>query len=353
MFWDKSIRSGWQLKQIAAFGAFEVRAFGILRVGLGCIGGQRLTRGGAAFGIDLGWYALVGTHGMATQLSSLRQISCTVQLYMVALYNSKFSPSTAGFFVARQTALGRTATPSKSDAAQRAQQDLPFTTVDLVIFTVLDDELQVLLVQRPQTLEEPYPSWWALPGGYVDVTRDADLLSCAQRKLKDKTGVSTPYLEQLGSWGSKSRDPRAWSATHVYFALIPSASVVLVKGANSADVKWFKVDTVSLQPKLAFDHAGILVAAVERLRGKVEYTSLPAFLLPEPFTLPQLQRMYELVLGRVVDKSGFRTRTLAANFLVEVGVVAGTSKRPAMGYRLSDRRRVEVFPRTFSPRATD
>lgn len=227
---------------------------------------------------------------------------------------------------------------------------LPFTTVDVVIFTVLDDALHVLLVQRPDTPTEPHPGKWALPGGFVDIDRDADLVACARRKLSEKTGVESPYLEQLGSWGGRSRDPRGWSATHVYFALVAGQDVALAKGANAADVSWVPVDGLLKRPRLAFDHSEILEAAVERLRGKVEYTSLPAFLLSEPFTLPQLQRAYEIVLDRPVDKSGFRTRMLAADFLVEDGFVDGSSKRPAMGYRLRDRRQPVVFPRTFSPR---
>ncbi len=226
----------------------------------------------------------------------------------------------------------------------------PFTTVDVVIFTVRVQALEVLLVQRPGDPHEPYPGSWALPGGYVDVARDADLLACARRKLKDKTGVDSPYLEQLGSWGSATRDPRGWSATHAYFALIPGRELALVKGANAADVAWAVVDDVLRRPDLAFDHGEILRAAVERLRSKVEYTSLPAFLLPEPFTLPQLQHMYEVVLGRPVDKSGFRTRMLAADFLTPVGAVPSESNRPPMGYRLRDRTQPVVFPRTFSPR---
>jgi 8-oxo-dGTP diphosphatase len=228
---------------------------------------------------------------------------------------------------------------------------LPFTTVDLVIFTVADEALKVLLVQRPEDKKsEPFPGWWALPGGFVNVAVDEDLLACAERKLLEKTGVRSPYLEQLGSWGGAARDPRGWSATHVYFALIPSRDIELAKGANAADVAWFKVEEVLANPRLAFDHAVILQAAVERLRGRVEYTSLPAFLLAEPFTLPQLQRIYEIVLNRDVDKSGFRTRMLAAQFLVEAGHVEGNSNRPAMGYRLADRSAPVVFPRTFSPR---
>ena len=116
----------------------------------------------------------------------------------------------------------------------------PFTTVDVVIFTVLDDALQVLLVQRPQGQDEPFPGRWALPGGFVNVDIDANLEACAQRKLNEKTGVESTYLEQLGSWGSASRDPRGWSATHAYFALIPEQHLAPSKGANAADVKWFK-----------------------------------------------------------------------------------------------------------------
>jgi 8-oxo-dGTP diphosphatase len=230
---------------------------------------------------------------------------------------------------------------------------MPFTTVDVVIFSVLDDALQVLLVRRPRTSGEPFAGRWALPGGFVDIELDADLAACAQRKLREKTGVASPYLEQLGSWGGAKRDPRGWSATHVYFALVAAQGMKLAKGGNAADVAWFKVDDVLRKPDLAFDHGPIVQAAVERLRSKVEYTSLPAFLLLEPFTLPQLQHIYELVLGRPVDKSGFRTRMLAARFLEETGLVDGDSNRPAMGYRLVTRRAAVTFPRTFSPRDAD
>ena len=229
----------------------------------------------------------------------------------------------------------------------------PYTTVDVAIFTVHGDALEVLLVQRPNAPGEPCPGCWALPGGFVDIALDHDLLGCARRKLAEKTGVLSPYLEQLGSWGSAARDPRGWSATHAYFALIPDRGLRLAKGANAAAVGWFAVDEPWPGAALAFDHGEILQAAVERLRSKVEYTSLPAFLLHEPFTLPQLQRTYEAVLGRAVDKSGFRTRMLAAGFLDEAGVVESDSNRPPMGYRLRDRERAVVFPRTFSPRGAN
>jgi 8-oxo-dGTP diphosphatase len=219
----------------------------------------------------------------------------------------------------------------------------PLVTVDVVIFTVIDERLQVLLVRRPDATAEPFPGRWALPGGFVDVARDATLVDCARRKLQDKTGVAAPYLEQLGSWGGADRDPRGWSATHAYFALVPAPDPAARGAAESA---WFAADEAA-RKRLAFDHGAILAAALERLRGKVEYTSLPAFLLPEPFTLPELQRTYEQVLGRPLDKSAFRKRMLDGDFLEEAGRVPGAFGREAMGYRVRDRERATVFPRTF------
>lgn len=257
----------------------------------------------------------------------------------------------------------------------------PYTTVDLVIFTLIDDRLKVLLARRPDDREDPFPGRWCLPGGFVDVERDESLAACAARKLHEKTQLVSPYLEQLGSWGGRARDPRGWSATHVYFALVASEGLQLREGGNASALQWFdagsprqtgapetsvdgyaQADAVpgprvaSATPAgwlagatepLAFDHGVIVQAAIERLRGKVEYTSLPAFLLPEPFTLPQLQRVYEAILERPLDKSAFRTRMLAAGFLNDDGVVQGDSNRPAKGYRLRDRTQSVVFPRTF------
>ena len=233
-------------------------------------------------------------------------------------------------------------------APSRKNQPLPFTTVDVVIFTERGKGLEVLLVRRPLGAGEPFPGCRALPGGFVDTARDADLAGCARRTLEEKTGVRGAYLEQLGSWGSATRDPRGWSATHVYFALVAADGVELRSGRNASDVDWCPIDDRRLRREgLAFDHATILAAAIDRLRNKVEYTSLPAFLVEEPFTLPQLQRVYEAVLGRPLDKSAFRTRMLDAGFLEETGFVDGSSARPAMGYRIVDRAAPVVFPRTF------
>lgn len=222
----------------------------------------------------------------------------------------------------------------------------PLTTVDIVIFAILRDALQVLLVQRPKTAGEPFPGSWALPGGFVDVGADRDLEACAVRKLKDKTAVVSPYLEQLGSWGGANRDPRGWSATHAYFALLGEHAA---DRALATDAQWFAVEGERVRPKLAFDHAEILQAAIQRLRAKVEYTSLPAYLMPAEFTLPELQRSFEIVLDRALEKSAFRTRMLSADLIEPVARMRKGPNRPAQLYRLKKAKAPVFFARTFNP----
>lgn len=230
----------------------------------------------------------------------------------------------------------------------------PLVSVDVVVLSLGPRGLQVLLVQRAAGADEPYPRAWALPGGFVDVDRDADLLACAMRKLREKTAVRSPYLEQVASWGGRARDPRGWSTTCLYFALLPQAELHLDKGGNAADVRWFDVSRDGQAPaagELAFDHGELLAAALQRLQSKVEYTSLPAFLLSEPFTLPQLQAAYEVVLGRTLDRSSFRRRAIdMPGFLREAGVLRTGAPRAPMGYELIDRTQPMVFPRRFEPR---
>jgi len=225
----------------------------------------------------------------------------------------------------------------------------PLTTVDLAIFSVADDALRVLLVQRLNAENEPCPGAWALPGGFVDVEHDKDLEQCALRKLKEKTGVHAPYLEQVGSWGNAIRDPRGWSATHVYLALLGEA-VEPLPGGNAQDARWWPIDGARVKERLAFDHAELLKAAVLRLRNKVEYTSLPAFFMPSEFTLTELQRVFEIVLERTLEKKAFRTRILATDLVQEVPRMKEGHSRPAQLYQLKHRRRPVFFSRTFSPR---
>ena len=223
----------------------------------------------------------------------------------------------------------------------------PLATVDVVIFAVRNSSLHVLLIRRPTDPGEPYPGYWALPGGFVDTARDSDLEACALRKLREKTALDNAYLEQLGSWGNLTRDPRGWSATHVYFSLIPSDALDLRPGGNATDLQWLAIKDDKVEEMLAFDHATLLKAAVARLRAKVEYTSLPAFLMPTEFTLTELQQTYEIILARELEKKAFRTRVLTANLLDPAPRVKSGSNRPAQLYRLRKKRQLHLFSRPF------
>ena len=239
--------------------------------------------------------------------------------------------------------------PARTRVARNVRtpvQDIvrPLVTVDVAIFSIRDDELCVLLVQRGDATDEPYPLKWALPGGFVDVAKDASIEDCAMRKLTEKTGVAAPYLEQLGSWGSAGRDPRGWSVTNVYFALIAAEGESA--GEAAAPQRWFPVHGRALPRPLAFDHDRLLDAALKRLRDKVEYTVLPASLLPREFTLPQLQHTFEIVLGRDLDKSAFRTRMLSAGVIEETGDYRPSIRRPAALYRLTESP-ARTLPGTF------
>ena len=221
----------------------------------------------------------------------------------------------------------------------------PFVTVDVVILALRDDALQVLLIKRGAA---PFLGAWALPGGYIHPEEDTDLEHAARRILRDKTGIEAPYLEQLQGFGNARRDPRGWSATFAYFALIASRQLVLKQGANAERVAWWEIGGHDVRPSLAFDHAEILATAVTRLRNKVEYTSLPVHLLPAKFTLPDLQRVYEQILDRRIDKSAFRKRIAEADFLEPIeGEKRPASNRPAQMYRIKRGRTTIFFDRTI------
>lgn len=242
------------------------------------------------------------------------------------------------------------ANPSEAEFLRRydaSRYEKPSFTVDLVIFTVRDEHLHVLLVKRA---EHPFKGCWALPGGFLDPRRDASVDACAARKLVEEAGVRAPYLEQLRTYGSRDRDPRGWTATTVYFALMASASVRL--RGNQAEACWVGVRGDRVDFDLGFDHARILADAVERLRSKLEYTHIAVHLLPEEFTLPELQRTYEIILQQPLDKSSFRRRVVQADMLEELtGKQRDGFGRPAQLYRFRDYDRQTFFPRSISRHA--
>jgi 8-oxo-dGTP diphosphatase len=204
-------------------------------------------------------------------------------------------------------------------------------TVDVVIFTLRDDALQVLLVQRGTA---PFKDWWALPGGFI--RDDEPLERAALRELEEETGVRDVYLEQLYTFGDPERDPRGRVITVAYYALIASDRQTLAAGTDAAAARWYPAGS---PPPLAFDHREILEYAIERLRNKLEYTTVGFQLLPSKFTLTQLQRVYEAILGRALDKRNFRRKMELLDILtpLEEWVREGAS-RPAQLYRFSARR---------------
>ncbi|HRQ87372.1 MAG TPA: NUDIX domain-containing protein [Bacteroidia bacterium] len=182
----------------------------------------------------------------------------------------------------------------------------PALTVDCVVFGFDGGDLQVLLIRRAL---EPFKDRWALPGGFVHL--DETLDEAARRELEEETGLREVFLEQLHTFGAVDRDPRERVVSVAYYALVtPSAATA---ATDAAEADWFPVASV---PPLAFDHADILAAALERLRDKLRREPVGFELLPAKFTLGQLQRLYEAVLGTALDKRNFRKKVLGYDLLV-------------------------------------
>lgn len=188
-------------------------------------------------------------------------------------------------------------------------------TVDLVIFTIRADRLQVLLVERGK---EPFLGRPALPGGYV---RDGETLNdTALRELSEETGLDGRglHLEQLKTYGDPGRDPRGRVITVAYLALVPNLSAP-VAGTDARAASWVPMESVDFG-ELAFDHAVILREALELARSQLEYTTVAAAFCTEPFSISDLRRVYEVVWGFSLDPSNFRRKvTGAENFLVPTG----------------------------------
>lgn len=200
-------------------------------------------------------------------------------------------------------------------------------TVDVVLLTLSQGALCVALVRRER---EPFAQAHALPGGYVQVDADRDDLDAAVRVLRDKTGIESPWLEQLATFAGAARDPRGWSVSIAWYALVP---VEVIERAAHPGVR---IESVNALDALPFDHARIVRAAVQRVRGKSTYSSLPVHLCPERFTLPQLQSVYEAVLGEPIDKVSFRRKLAELDVLepIEGARLTGASHRPAQLYRV-------------------
>ena len=221
--------------------------------------------------------------------------------------------------------------------------DTPIVSVDPVLFTYHEAALQVLLVQRSS---HPAQGLWGLPGCFVDLQHDRTLEDTALRKLREKTGVMPPYLEQLHTFGNAGRDQRSWSVTVCYTALIAhqacEAHITTV-----TDVRWVRLDDLDARP-LAFDHRAIIAHARERLRQKALYSIVPAYALPEQFTLPELQQLHEVLIGKPLQKKSFRRRIEQAQLLLDTGAKRSDgSGRPAALYRMKQAAGSHTFVRNL------
>lgn len=211
-----------------------------------------------------------------------------------------------------------------------SQYEHPEVTVDLVIFTVNDEKLKVLLIKRA---EQPFADFWSIPGGFLKTGESLE--SAAIRVMKEKTGVKEVYLEQLYTFGKPDRDPRTRVITVTYFALIPWKNLIQPESKKVTDVAWYTVDQL---PGLAFDHQEILDYAIHRLRTKASYSNIVYGLLPTDFRLFDLQRIYEIIIDKELDKRNFRKRILSTGLLQETGKkeIIG-AHRPAMLYQFKKR----------------
>jgi 8-oxo-dGTP diphosphatase len=216
----------------------------------------------------------------------------------------------------------------------------PALTVDCVVFGLDETGLQVLLIERG---EPPFLGSWALPGGFVHVGEDLE--TAARRELEEETGLSKVFLEQLYSYGAPDRDPRDHVVTVAWYGLVNIRDHRIRAATDARDAQWFAMDEL---PELAFDHEAIVAAAHERLEGKVRYRPVGFELLPNKFTLTQLQHLYETVLGHELDKRNFRKKVLSLDLLRPLDEwETGVARRPAQLFRFDKTRYRQLEAKGF------
>lgn len=200
-------------------------------------------------------------------------------------------------------------------------------SVDTVIFTIRKKELMVLIIKRGH---EPFKDMWAIPGGFIRISETLE--EAAQRVLYERTHVDNVYLEQLYCFSNPNRYPNARVITVSYFALIGSHNFKLAYDPD-VDIKGVKWQPVYNCPPLAFDHENIIKYALKRLREQLEYSNTAFQLLPKKFTLTELQKVYEIILNKPMDKRNFRKKMISLNLLDELDeYTKSSSKRPARLY---------------------
>lgn len=219
----------------------------------------------------------------------------------------------------------------------------PAVTVDCVVFGLAleEQELKVLLIQRQL---EPFAGAWALPGGFVRM--DETLEEAARRELQEETGLNKLYLEQLYTFGDLERDPRGRVITVAYYALVKLGDHKAKAATDAREARWFSIQQI---PEVVFDHQQIIDTAVQRLQGKVRYQPIGFELLPKKFSLFQLQKLYEIVLERELDKRNFRKKILAMGLLEALDEWQDdVAHRAARLYRFDERRYRELKKQGFN-----
>ncbi len=195
----------------------------------------------------------------------------------------------------------------------------PALTADAVVFTIQDQKLHVLLIQRGG---EPFAGLWALPGGFVEEGESA--ADGVRRELEEEAGVRDVWFEQLRTFDAPGRDPRGWTVSVAHVALIDMARVQPIAADDAADARWWPTARL---PALAFDHDAIIACALERLGNKLRWSTIGSQLLPPLFTMEALRRVHEAVLDDTLDRRNFHRR------MVESGVVRDSGTRLATGKR--------------------
>ena len=219
----------------------------------------------------------------------------------------------------------------------------PGLTVDCVIFGLDLEEgtLKVMLIERDL---EPFEGVWAIPGGFVRTGETLE--AAAARELREETGIADVFLEQLYTFGAPGRDPRVWVVSVAYYALVSPDKHTIHASTDARQARWFPVASL---PRLAFDHAEILRKALERVRGKLTYAPIGFELLPRKFTIKQLQKLYEIVLGTSLDNRNFRKKIFGLDVLKELKEMQkGVPHRAARLYEFDERKYRQLVKRGLS-----
>ncbi len=218
-----------------------------------------------------------------------------------------------------------------------SKSQIPILTIDVVYFTIINCELYVLVVKRDK---DPFKGKWALPGGYVHCDEDDSMLETALRVIKSKSKVKPNYIEQVETVAGNQRDPRGWSATVLFVALVNEDRV-----KDSTDIAmWMRLPDLN-GIGLAFDHELLIQKAHERVVSKSRYTSMPLYFVPDKFTLTEAQGSFEITTNLTLEKKSFRRRLQDANIIEETSELSTTGKRRAALFRLRKNQQLHFFPR--------